>query len=243
LVDTCSFAEACNAVMDRLINGGPPAYVLTPNAQHIVLLEDDSQLREVYSQADLVVPDGASLLAAARLLGQRFPERVAGVDLFQSLCELAAVNGLRVFLLGGRPGSADLAAANLARRFPGLSVNTYCPPLGFESDAAEKQGIFNALTDVRPDLLFVALGAPKQEFWIHQNTFSLGIPVSLGVGGSFEMVAGITPRAPVWLRKVGGEWLHRLFLEPRRMWRRYSAGNLHFARIVLKQWLREARVI
>ena len=235
-VDRCSFDEAISRITAHaLAEGAAPAYVVTPNAQHIVLLARDSRLRAIYREADLVVPDGFSLLLAARALGHRFPERVPGVDLFQALCGSAAETGLRVFLLGGRPGSADQAASVMQERFPGLETATYCPPLGFEKSDVELARVSQAVKTFRPDLLFVALGAPKQEYWMYEHGRKLGAAVCIGVGGSFEMVTGIVPRAPRWMQSIGCEWVYRLCQEPRRMWRRYLVGNVQFGWILLQQ--------
>jgi N-acetylglucosaminyldiphosphoundecaprenol N-acetyl-beta-D-mannosaminyltransferase len=195
-------------------------------------------LREIYDRADLVVPDGVSLLLAARLYGHSLRERVAGVDMFQTLCRLAAENDLHVFLLGGRPSSADLTAATLKKRLPTLRVSTHCPPVGFEKTTAGLEGTARAVRAAKPDLLFVALGAPKQEYWIYEHGLRLSVPICVGVGGSFEIVAEVVRRAPVWIQRCGFEWLHRLCLEPRRMWRRYLIGNLKFGAIVTRQLAR-----
>ena len=240
LVDKCSSHEALSAIIAYARSGGPPAYVLTPNAQHVVLLDTDPQLREIYRTADLVVPDGISLLLAARIFGRSLPERVAGVDLFQGLCKLAAEAGLSVFLLGGRPGSAELAASHLRSTYRDLQVRTYCPPLNFENDPSELSRIDEKIQRSRPHLVFVAFGAPKQEYWIHRYGRKLQVPVCIGVGGSFEMVAGVVQRAPVWIQRLGCEWLFRFCAEPRRMWRRYLIGNLQFASIVFHQRIRRA---
>ena len=125
-MDCCSFAEAVNAIASHAAVGGPPACVVTPNAQHVVLLEADASLREAYAHAELVVPDGASLVFASRLLGERLRERIAGVDVFEQLCAKAAELGLRVFLLGGRPGSAQRAAEKLMQAFPRLTIAGTC---------------------------------------------------------------------------------------------------------------------
>jgi N-acetylglucosaminyldiphosphoundecaprenol N-acetyl-beta-D-mannosaminyltransferase len=240
LVDNFSFEQAQAAIIEHAQGGGPTACVLTPNAQHVVLLGEDSRLRDIYRRADLVVPDGISMLLAARLFGRRFPERVAGVDLFQSLCARAAAGNLKVFLLGGRPGSAHLAAATLRRRHPDLQVETDCPPLGFERDAAQLNRIAAKIRAAKPHILFVALGAPKQEYWMDEHARRLGVNVCIGVGGSFEMVGGVVQRAPLWLQRLGCEWLFRLCQEPRRMWRRYLVGNVQFLKIVFHQRLRRA---
>ncbi len=240
LVDNCSFEQAAAAITSYAIADGSPAYVITANAQHVVLLDEDVRLREIYEGADLIVPDGISLILAARLFGRHLSGRVAGVDLFQRLCELAAYHGLRVFLLGGRPGSADLTADKLRIRYPGLQVTTYCPPIGFDQNVEEARRIEKAVHANRPHLLFVGFGAPKQEYWIFEHGVRLGAAVSIGVGGSFEMVAGVVQRAPVWVQNFGCEWLYRLGMEPRRMWRRYLLGNLQFCNIIVNQRMRRA---
>jgi N-acetylglucosaminyldiphosphoundecaprenol N-acetyl-beta-D-mannosaminyltransferase len=235
LVDNCSFEQAQSAILSHAAAGAEPAYVITPNAQHIVLLNTDTRLREICRHADLVVPDGISLLFAARVFGRPLSERVTGVDLFQSLCAAAASSNLKVFFLGGLPGSADLAADRLRDRFPGLDVQTYCPPLGFEHNTAELAHVAAAIRAAEPSILFVGLGAPKQEYWIYDHGRTLGVRVLMGIGGSFEMVSGIVRRAPHWVQASGCEWLYRLCMEPKRLWRRYLIGNSQFLQIVLNQ--------
>jgi N-acetylglucosaminyldiphosphoundecaprenol N-acetyl-beta-D-mannosaminyltransferase len=237
LVHSCYFDEMVETIV-RSARNGETNYVVTPNAQHVVLLAKDEYLRKIYSAAAFVLPDGVSLLLAARVLGQRIPHRIAGVDMFEALCRRAAREGLRVFLLGGRPGSAESAAAKLLARNPGLIVSgTYCPPLGFENDPSQREEIEARITAARPHLLFVALGAPKQEYWMYEHARNLGVPVAMGVGGSFEMVSGAVARAPRWLQQLGIEWIYRLVREPGRLWKRYLIGNLQFANIVLRQRL------
>jgi N-acetylglucosaminyldiphosphoundecaprenol N-acetyl-beta-D-mannosaminyltransferase len=240
LVDNCSSEQVCESIIAHAQNRGKPAYVITPNAQHIVLLEKDRRLQQVYDHADLVIPDGISLLIAARLYGRSLQQRIAGVDLFKELCGQAAEADLQVFLLGGRPGSAELAMTVLKQSYPNLRCATYCPPLGFEQSAVALKQIANAVTAAQPDILFAAFGAPKQEYWIYEHGLQLSVPVCIGVGGSFEIVGGVVPRAPLWAQNIGFEWLYRLCREPRRMWRRYLIGNLAFADIVLRQRIRRS---
>lgn len=234
-IDNCSAREACAAIIAHAKAGGQPAFAATANAQHVVLLDRDERLREIYGRADLVVADGVSLLFAARIYGRSLHERVPGVDMFQTLCGLAAESNLHVFLLGGRPGSADLTATALKHRFPVLRISTYCPPVGFEKTTEGLKETAQAIRAANPDLLFVGLGAPKQEYWIYEHGLRLSVPISLGVGGSFEMVSGIVRRAPLWIQKLSCEWLYRLCREPRRLWRRYLIGNLEFAAIIIRQ--------
>jgi N-acetylglucosaminyldiphosphoundecaprenol N-acetyl-beta-D-mannosaminyltransferase len=242
LIDDCSFEQACESIVAHARAGGVPSFVTTANAQHVVLLESDKRLREIYERADLIVADGYSLLLAARFSGRSLHERVTGVDMFQSLCERAAKQGLHVFLLGGRPNAADLAADVLKSRWPELRVTTYCPPLGFEKSARGLEDTARAVRAAKPDMLFVAFGAPKQEYWIYDHGLDLSVPILMGVGGSFEMVAGIVGRAPVWMQRSGLEWFHRLCLEPRRMWHRYLVGNLVFGAIVVRQRMRRVLI-
>lgn len=237
-VDAVTFADAIRLIGQRLRSNAPPAYAVTPNAQHIVMLHSDPKLRGIYDQASFVFADGMSLVLAARLMGHTLPERVTGVDLFQALCLESATLGFRVFLLGGLPGAAEKAAEVLRERNPAVNiVGTYCPPLGFEKDTAETERTLERVRASQPDLLFVGLGVPKQEYWMHKHCRSLDVRLSIGIGGSFDMVAGITPRAPEWLQNAGLEWLFRLSAEPRRLWRRYLIGNLRFLQIVGRQWL------
>jgi len=240
LVDNCSSRETCAAIIAHAKAGGEPAYVTTANAQHIVLLDRDRRFREIFDRADLVVPDGISLLLAARLYGRSLQERVAGVDMFQTLCGLAAENNLSVFLLGGLPNAAHLAAVALKQRFPVLRISTYRPPLDFAKTAAGLEETAQVIRAAKPDLLFVAFGVPRQEYWIYEHGLQLSIPICVGVGGSFDVVAGIVRRAPLWIQTIGCEWLYRLCLEPRRLWRRYLIGNLEFAAIVARQRIRRA---
>ncbi len=238
LVDNCSREEACDAIVSHAKAGGKPTYVATANAQHIVLLDQDKRLREIYDRADLVVPDGFSLLLAARFYGRFLQERITGVDMVQTLCSLAAEHDLHVFLMGGLPESADRAARVLKQRASSLRISTYCPPFGFEKTPEGLEEAASAIRSAKPDLLFVALGAPKQEHWIYDHGLQLSVPVLMGVGGSFELIAGVVRRAPAWMQNFGCEWLYRLYREPRRMWRRYLIGNLEFAAIVIRQRIR-----
>jgi N-acetylglucosaminyldiphosphoundecaprenol N-acetyl-beta-D-mannosaminyltransferase len=238
-VDAVTFAEALDRLVELAECPEGSAQVITPNAQHIVLLERDLYLRKIYSDAALVVPDGISLVYAARILGRPLKERVTGVDLFQGLCGRAAQRGLRVYLLGGRPGAAEEAAAKLQSINPGLCIaGTFCPAWGFHLREEGQREVESEILAARPHILFVALGAPKQEYWIYEHLDQLGVPLAMGIGGSFEMVSGATRRAPRWVQAAGMEWLFRLALEPRRLWKRYLVGNLQFLLIVLRQALR-----
>ncbi|OKH41542.1 glycosyltransferase [Calothrix sp. HK-06] len=237
-IDKYSFDEVVERIMNTALSNDAPEYVVTPNAQHVLTLQKDARFREIYRKAFLVVPDGVSLLWAAKFLQTPLQGRVNGTDLFESLCSIAAEKGLKIFLLGGRPGAADKAAEILQARYPDLNiVGTYCPPYGFESNPVELALINAKIKAAAPHILFVGLGAPKQENWIYNNYQQLGVPISIGIGVSFELVAGMVKRAPVWMQKRGLEWLFRLIVEPYRLWQRYIIGNPLFIWLIIKQKL------
>lgn len=237
LIDDVDMREAVRRV-DALARAGCPALVVTPNVDHVMKLRRDPAFRAVYDDADLVLADGMPLLWAARFLGTPLRERVAGSDLFPELCALAARRGYKVFFLGGRPGAALGAAEAMRRRYPALRVvGTYCPPVGFEHDAHENAKAVNVVRESGADLVFVGLGAPKQEKWMHAHRLLYRAPVSLGIGVTFEFEAGLVRRAPRWMRSAGLEWLWRLAMEPGRLWRRYLVEDLPFFAHVLAEKL------
>lgn len=237
-IDPYSFDEVVERIVEHTVLGGSSEYVVTPNAQHIVTLQKDQYFREIYQKAFLVVPDGVSLLWAAKFLKTPLNGRVNGTDLFEKLSSVASEKKLKLFFLGGRPGAAQKAQETLQARHPNLKiVGTHCPPYGFESKPAELALINAKIKAADPHILFVGLGAPKQEYWIYANYQELGVPISVGIGVSFEMVADMVTRAPVWMQKWGLEWFFRLLVEPRRLWQRYIIGNPLFILLVLKQRL------
>jgi N-acetylglucosaminyldiphosphoundecaprenol N-acetyl-beta-D-mannosaminyltransferase len=186
-------------------------------------------VRELVDEADLVVADGMPLIWASRLAGAELPGRVAGSSLIWSLPERAAQDGASVFLLGGNEGAADDAADILRERHPDLSVaGTMCPPFGFDRDDDQLDAIDARLREARPDVVFVGLGFPKQEKLIRRLRKVLPEAWFVSVGISFSFVSGEVRRAPTWVQRVGLEWLHRLFQEPERLFRRYVVDGLPF---------------
>ncbi len=226
-----------------LAQGDRPAYAVTANVDHVVRFHRCPQVRTLYTDADLVLADGAPLVWVSRLLGVPLPERVAGSDLFPRLCQEAAKCGLSVFFLGGDPGTAHKAADLLSKRHPRLRVaGTYCPTFGFETDSDESQRINHLIRDAAPDLLFVGLGSPKQEQWISANRHACGARLSVGVGISFSFTSGDVRRAPRWMQRIGLEWVHRLVQEPRRLGRRYLIEDAVFLMLVLRQLFKRNRM-
>ncbi len=227
-VDRVDMEEALQRV-DAMVRAGGPFQVLTPNVDHVMRALKDEDFRRLYRRGDLVVADGAPLVWASRYLGDPLPERVAGSDLTPRLCGLAAGRGYSVFLMGGRPGSAEEAARVLVERNPGLRIAGWDPaPMGFDKDPAASRALIEKIRKASPHLLFVALGSPKQDVWIHEHKEELGVPVSMGVGATLDFLAGKVKRAPRAFQKAGLEWFWRLLCEPRRLWRRYLLDDLPF---------------
>lgn len=214
-IDPLTLEEAVNRAAALVASGGAHQ-VVTLNPEYLYRAQRERDLLEIAREAALVTADGVGIVWAARVHGFFLPERVTGIDLLLALCRRAAAEGWRVFLLGGRPGVAKEAAARLVRDYPGLTVaGTHH---GYFS-GAEEATVLEQIRAAQPQLLFVGLGAPKQERWIFQQRAALGSLVAVGVGGSFDVLSGRAKRAPAWMRRLGLEWLGRLLLEPRR-WRR-----------------------
>lgn len=214
-VSRIDMAMALDRVED-FVRSQSPHMVVTPDSSAIVRAQTDSELADIMRSADLVTPDGAGVIWVARIFGLPLWERVTGCDLMQRICERAAQRGWRVYLLGAAPGVAEQAAARLAERCPGIQVaGTHH---GYFT-AEQEPEIVSAITAARPDVLFVAFGIPKQEKWIRRHLATLGVPVAIGVGGSFDVIAGRISRAPQWMGRVGLEWLYRTLREPRRLGR------------------------
>lgn len=233
-IDNLTMAEALDA-MDGLIRQKTGAYVVTPNVDHLVQLEQGGPLCDVYKHADLILTDGAPLLWIAKWYGTPLKEKISGSDLFPLLCEMAAQKGYTMFFLGAMEGVAAKAADNLAARYPGLQVKgTYSPPFGFEKDEAELGRIRDMIHAAAPDILIVGLGCPKQELFIYHHAKELGVPLSLGLGASLDFEAGHVKRAPRWMSDHGLEWLYRLTQDPKRLAKRYLVNDPKIFGMALK---------
>ena len=238
-IDRLSFAETVDSIIEHASSISPvPGYVVTPNAQHVVLYQEDIHLREIYQGAHLVVPDGVPLLWAATLLGTPLKGRVNGTDLITEICRKAALSQLKVFFLGGRPSAAEETGKILRSYYTNLDIaGSCCPPYGFENDPAQIREVNSCIREAKPHILFVALGSPKQEYWLFENAHEIGVPISIGIGSGLDFISNQVKRAPNWMQKAGLEWAFRLFSEPRRLWKRYLIGNPLFLWCVLKQRL------
>ena len=206
IVDT---AEALAAI-EGFIGDGKSHIVVTADSFSILLAQRDPEFRDIVNNADLVTPDSTGVLWAARKFGVTIPERASGIDVLARICESGAKVGRRVFLYGAAPGVAEEAAKNLVERYPGIVIAG--TQHGFLSDA-ESSVLVDTIKASKPDVLFVAMGIPRQEKWIAAHLEELGVPVSMGVGGSFDVISGRIKRAPEWMQKRGIEWVYRLFMD------------------------------
>jgi N-acetylglucosaminyldiphosphoundecaprenol N-acetyl-beta-D-mannosaminyltransferase len=228
-LDRVTLGGAVARICDSL-RAGVGGWVITPNLDILRRIVRDRRFAQLAEGTTLRLADGMPLVWASRLKRCPLPERAAGSDLIWALCERAAAEGWSVFLLGGNPGAAAAAAAALSARSPGLRVaGTECPEFGFEHDAAYLAGLTERLVEVRPDIVFVALGSPKQERLISQLRAVLTRSWFLGIGVTFSFVSGEIKRAPVWMRRWGLEWTHRLAQEPGRLAKRYLVDGVPFA--------------
>jgi N-acetylglucosaminyldiphosphoundecaprenol N-acetyl-beta-D-mannosaminyltransferase len=221
--------EAIATILRALAEGRGGA-VVTPNLDHVRNVSKRPELAGLFRRADLVVADGMPLVWASRLQGTPLPARVPGSDLVWSLTAEAALRDKSVFLLGGAPGACDAAEERLRTLYPGAKfAGTWCPPLGFEYDAREIDLVRRRLRDANPDIVYVALGFPKQERLIAYLRSEFPSTWFLGIGFSLSFVAGQAKRAPAWMIRLGLEWVHRMVQDPRRLVKRYLVQDMPFA--------------
>ena len=205
------------------------------NAAKMVRLRDDAHLRDSLLDCDVLLADGQSVVWASRLLRRAVPERVAGVDLFERLLELAARDGRSVYLLGARADVLATLQQRLGERFPALKIVGARD--GYFTDA-EASTVAADIADSGADMLLILMNSPKKEIFLGDYGETLGVPVLHGVGGSFDILAGVTKRAPLLWQRLGVEWLYRVLQEPRRLWRRYFTTNVTFIVLVLRELVR-----
>ncbi len=199
-----------------MIREGTPHQVVTVNPEFVMAAQQNHLFRNVLNRAALAVPDGIGIVLASWWLRQPMRERVSGVDLVEQFAEVSSRNGYRIFLLGAQPGVAERAGQKLRERHPGLIIAGSHPGSPHPDDEDE---ICRKILETAPHVLLVAYGSPQQDLWIARTAARLRIPVAIGVGGTFDFIAGITVRAPRWIRSIGMEWFYRLVREPRRFFR------------------------
>ncbi|MBZ0298780.1 MAG: WecB/TagA/CpsF family glycosyltransferase [Anaerolineae bacterium] len=215
-----------------------PTYIVVASVHTIVSAYRRVAFRSLVNRAGLVTPDGMPLVLLCRRWGYPGTERVYGPDLMLAVCEQAARSGDRHFFYGGQPGVPEEVARRLQERFPGLPVaGTYSPPYR-DLTPEEEEAVTSMINDAQPDVVWVALGSPRQEAWIAAHRDRLDAPVLIGVGYAFDIHSGRLPQAPRWMQRAALEWLFRLWIEPRRLWKRYLVNNPLFVILVILQILK-----
>jgi N-acetylglucosaminyldiphosphoundecaprenol N-acetyl-beta-D-mannosaminyltransferase len=227
-VDAVQIPDAIARIEAWATNRDGCHYVVVADMHVISQAKHDPGFRKVLDSADFLVPDGTPLVWIGRLHGHALRRRVSGPELMLSFFDATARKGFRHFFYGGAPGIPELLAENLQKRFPGTIIaGTYSPPFR-QLTAEEDSRIMDMIRQAHPDVVWVGLGAPKQERWMYEHRDRLGLAVLIGVGAAFDLHAGTRKQAPVWMRENGFEWLFRLFQEPQRLWRRYLLHGSKF---------------
>jgi N-acetylglucosaminyldiphosphoundecaprenol N-acetyl-beta-D-mannosaminyltransferase len=220
---------------EEYIASGKPHYVAMVNAAKLIKMRSDDELRESVLAADLIGADGVPVVWASRLFGSPLPGRVNGTDLMYELLKKGDEKRYRIFFFGARQLVLDRVLEVVRKDYPGVQIAG--SHHGYFA-THEEPDVVKEIRTARPDILFIAFGTPKKELWVKRYLHAMGVPVIHGVGGSFDVLAGIIPRAPLWMQRNGLEWLFRLSQEPRRMWRRYLATNSLFIILITREWLR-----
>ncbi len=224
------------------IERGQKALVLHANVHCLNIAREQDWYRAFLNSAEIVFCDGAGVQLAAWMLGHRIPLRITYADWMWELGRFAERNGYSLYFLGGRPGVADSAARRLVRRYPGLRIlGSHHGYFDKSAGSAENQALVGRINALKPDILIVGLGMPLQEKWLKENWESVEASVALTGGAGFDYVSGSLRRAPRWMRRIGLEWLGRLLIEPRRLWRRYLVGNPKFFWRVIRQRMGSTR--
>lgn len=233
-MDSATMDESVTYIKQRLLNGEFTQHVVV-NVAKLVTMQNDNELAQSVQSCDVINIDGMGVVWGGRLLGHDIPERVAGVDLFHRLLAMSANNRLPVFLLGAEAEVVSKTAQVVEARYPGLKIAGFHH--GYFWDQEEQ--VVDKIGKSGAKLLFVAITSPKKENFINKWRANLGVDFVMGVGGTFDVVAGKVKRAPLWMQKWGLEWLYRIIQEPRRMWKRYLITNTKFAWLLFKELLRK----
>lgn len=235
-IDPLTKDEAISTIIGWTRDGAACRYIVTPNVHHLVLLQEQNGLRKAYENADLTLVDGRPVGWALKLMKNPVPEVIPGSDLVPALFDTATPDRLlTVFLLGAAPGVAEKAANAIRARWKCVRVVGVCSPsTSFEEDPAELEGIVRQINEAAPGLVVIGLGCPKQEIWASQFAPRLNAKVAICAGATIDFIAGHRRRAPVWMRKIGCEWLFRALTEPLRLGPRYLQDGIVFPTIIAR---------
>lgn len=233
-VNNVNMDEAIQAIED-MIASEKKGYIVAINVDVVMKIENDSYLKEITDEADMVLVDGKPLEWIAKWHKRPIKSKISGSDLVPILCKRAAEKGYSIFIVGGKEGIAEKAQVNLERDLPGIKiVGTYAPPFGFEKDERELKKINEMISNAHPDILIACFGCPKQEKWIYENYQNYDAKVSVCAGATVDFLAGNVNRAPKWMSDHGLEWFYRFLQEPKRMFKRYFVDDVKIVKLILK---------
>lgn len=238
-IDPLTMDETLERIEEILETRIPTQHVVI-NVAKLVLMQKDEELRRIVNSCGLINADGKGIVWGAKMLGKNIPERVAGIDLFQKIVELASQKDYRLYFFGAKDEILNKVIQIFKGKYPDLQI------AGFRNGyfkVEEEENVVKGIRDSKADILFVAISSPKKEFFLNKYVTFMGVPFVMGVGGSFDVIAGYTKRAPIWMQKAGLEWFFRLMCEPKRMWKRYLVTNTIFAWMLLKAILSGKRTV
>lgn len=241
--DNITFADLMEFILDAKKNK-KQTYILTCNVDHVVQTTKDREFAEIYSNADLVVADGVPIMWASKLIKRPLKQKISGSDILPVLGKEFEKNEVSLFFLGAAEGIAFKAAENLRKKYQNIKiVGCYSPTYGFENNEEENEKILDKIKSAKPDVLMVGVGAPKQEKWIYKYYKQYDVPVSIGVGATFDFISGNVVRAPAILQTLGLEWFWRFLQEPKRLFHRYFIEDSKFIVLIIKELLKNKKAI
>lgn len=234
-LDVLTFGETIEKISGFIDKRHQVQHVVV-NVAKLVYAQKDNKLKNIINSCPLINVDGAGIVLGAKMLGINIPERVAGIDLMEKLIEKSVEKGYRIYFFGAEEDVVKKVVDVYSEKYPKLQIAGYRN--GYYNDAEEPQ-LVEEIRRAKADILFVAMGSPKKEIFLNKYSSTLDIPFTMGVGGSFDVVAGKVKRAPIWVQRLNSEWLFRLLQEPKRMWKRYTVTNSIYLWMLIKEFLKQ----
>jgi len=225
-------------IIDSNIRNNIKTIYMDINTDKIVYAYENNYMFDIINSCDIVNPDGMAVFWASKFLGKPLKERIAGVDLFVELIKVSAEKGYRIYFLGAKQEVLEKMIKNIKEKFNNEIIAGYRNGY-FEEN--EEERIVEMINDSGAEILFIGITSPKKELFIERNRDKLNVNFIMGVGGSFDVLAGHIKRAPIWVQKIGMEWLYRVYQEPRRLWKRYAVSNSKFIKIFLLELLKNKK--
>lgn len=233
-VNNITMSQAIESI-ENMIASDRKSYVVAINVDVVMKIENDSYLKQIVDEADMVLVDGKPLIWISKFHGNEVREKISGSDLVPQLCRVSAEKGYKMFIIGGKDGIAKKAKKSLKAKYPDIKiVGTYAPPMGFENDKQELDKINQMISEASPDLLIACFGCPKQEKWIYENISEYNAKVTVCAGATVDFLAGNVKRAPKWMSDHGLEWFYRFLQEPKRMFKRYFIDDVKIVKLIWK---------